>query len=83
MHADGKSTLASVSKWNSVKVNSYREKQTDIDNLLLITGHFVMTMLSGILIKVHSLAFGRRLALAEFYYNRGLQRPYTGTYTIL
>ena len=27
--------------------------------------------------KVHSLVFGR------VYYNRGLQRPYTGTYTIL
>ena len=30
MHADGKSTLASVSKWNPGKVNSIRDlKQTD------------------------------------------------------
>ena len=34
MHADGKSTLASVSKWNSGKVNCLKSVQSALSNLL-------------------------------------------------
>ena len=34
MHADGKSTLASVSKWNSGKVN-FKAIWCEIENLLM------------------------------------------------
>ena len=37
MHADGKSTLASVSKWNSVKVNFRRLKQDNFFFLFQVT----------------------------------------------
>ena len=34
MHADGKSTLVSVSKWNSRKVNSERSTPTILDEIV-------------------------------------------------
>ena len=35
MHADGKSTLASVSKWNSGKVNLLNELETNLDFIII------------------------------------------------
>ena len=44
MHADGKSTLASVSKWNSGKVNSYALCLLGSDSKAYILGAIVGTL---------------------------------------